>query len=274
MSDEEQQAATAPEGEGQQAEQHTEQQAAQSPAIEDKARRMGWVPKSEFRGDPAKWRPADAFVERGENEMPILKERLRHQDKQLAELQATVKQFADYHTKTEQRAYDRAVKDLKARQIEAVSVGNTQAFMAIDQEIAQLQQEAASSPKIAVPDQNPDEHPVFRTWVARNQWYANDKDMHAYADSIGAYLNQANPTLVGDEFFAEVTKKVRAEFPDKFENPRRAAAAAVEGASQSPRKGGKGFSDLPPDAKAACDRFVKQGLIKSRDDFVKAYDWE
>lgn len=250
------------------------QKAAQQTDVESKARRMGWVPRDEFRGDPAKWRPADAFVERGENEMPILKERLRHQDKQLADLQATVKQFAEYHSKTEQRAYERAVKELKARQIEAVSTGDTQAFMQIDDEIAALQKESAAAPKISVPDVNPDEHPVFKTWVSRNQWYANDKEMHAYADSIGAFLNQTKPHLVGDEFFAEVTKKVKAEFPDKFENPRRSAAPAVEGSSQAPRKGGKGYSDLPGEAKAACDRFLKQGLIKNREEFVSNYDWE
>lgn len=251
------------------------QTAAQQTELESKARRMGWVPKDEFRGDPAKWRPADAFVERGENEMPILKERLRHQDKQLADLQATVKQFADYHSKTEQRAYERAVKELKSRQIEAVSTGDTQAFMQIDQAIADLQKEAAAAPKIAVPDANPEEHPVFKTWVARNQWYATDTKMHAYADSIGAFLNQTQPNLVGDDFFSEVTKEVKAKFPDRFENPRRAAPNAVEGASQAPRSGGKkGYSDLPSEAKVACDRFLKQGLIKSRDEFVSNYDWE
>jgi len=31
----------------------------------DKATKMGWTEKSQFKGDPAKWRPADEFVERG-----------------------------------------------------------------------------------------------------------------------------------------------------------------------------------------------------------------
>jgi uncharacterized membrane protein YqaE (UPF0057 family) len=51
---------------------------AQAEAIEpdqeviDKATKMGWTPKTEFRGDPDKWRPADEFVERGENMLPFV----------------------------------------------------------------------------------------------------------------------------------------------------------------------------------------------------------
>ena len=33
------------------------------------------------------------------------------------------------------------------------------------------------------------------------------------------------------------------------------------------------FNDLPPEARAACDRWVKQGLIKSREDYVRSYAW-
>jgi hypothetical protein len=38
-------------------------------------------------------------------------------------------------------------------------------------------------------------------------------------------------------------------------------------------RGAKTFADLPPNAKAMCDKWVKQGLIKTREDYVKAYDW-
>ena len=42
-----------------------------------RARRMGWIPKDEYGGKPDNWRSAKDFIERGENEMPILRERLR-----------------------------------------------------------------------------------------------------------------------------------------------------------------------------------------------------
>lgn len=246
---------------------------AQTNEVEDKARRMGWVPKEEFKGDPNKWRPADEFVERGENELPIMRERLRHQDKQLAELKETIKQFADYHSKTEQRAYQQAYTDLKQRQIQAVADGNTAEFVKLDGEIQKLTTEIAEAKPITVPQDDPTEHPEYKAWKTKNGWFESDKEMTAYANNIGAYIRQTTD-LSGMDFLHAVTKEVKAKFPSKFENPRRNEAPAVEGSSASPRKGGKSYADLPAEAKAACDKFVKQGLIKSRDEYVKSYDWE
>ena len=63
--------------------------------------------------------------------------------------------------------------------------------------------------------------------------------------------------------------------PDKFKNPRRQQAAAVEGAGGSTyRSGGvKGYADLPPEAKAACDKFVNQKLITQKQ-YLAEYEWE
>ena len=56
-----------------------------SEEVEVKARNMGWLEKDEFKGDPELWTDAAAFLERGENIMPILKERLDKMDKDLTE---------------------------------------------------------------------------------------------------------------------------------------------------------------------------------------------
>ena len=65
------------------------------------------------------------------------------------------------------------------------------------------------------------------------------------------------------------------EYPDKFGNPRREQASSVaEPGSQAPRpKKGKTYDDLPPEAKAACDKFVRTIPGYKREDYVKEYDW-
>ena len=78
--------------------------------IEQKAMKMGWTPKDQFKGSPDKWRPADEFVERGENMLPIIKAQVKRQDREIAELKETLQKFGEYHTKTEQRAYEKALK--------------------------------------------------------------------------------------------------------------------------------------------------------------------
>jgi len=37
--------------------------------------------------------------------------------------------------------------------------------------------------------------------------------------------------------------------------------------------GKKSYGNLPPEAKAACDKFVKQGLM-TKEAYVAEYDWE
>ena len=51
--------------------------------IEEEARKLGWVKQEEWKGDPDKWRPAEEFVERGRNIVPIMRERLEKLEKEL-----------------------------------------------------------------------------------------------------------------------------------------------------------------------------------------------
>lgn len=242
-----------------------------SPDVEEKARKMGWTEKSEFRGDPDKWRSAEEFVERGENMLPLVKATVQRQEMKIAELERSIKEFAEYHTRSEQLAYGRALKDLKARQVEAVSVADTETFQKLDGEIESLHQEAAASrPPSRQPDNSQD--PVYMEWEGRNAWVNNDKTMLAYAESQGEFLFRTT-NLRGADLLDAVSKEVKAKFPDKFSNPRRDEAQSVEGATQPVRKGGKTFADMPREARDACERMETRFGIK-RADYVKNYHSE
>lgn len=247
-----------------------------APEVEEKARKMGWTPKEEFRGDPAKWRDASEFLERGENMLPILRkttekqqQMIERQQAELADLKKSMKEFAEYHSKTEQRAYAKAYGDLKAQQMEAVAAGNTEAFKQLDEAIEDLQKEVSSKKPITVPDDEPAADPVYTEWVSRNKWMETDKEMAAYAEGHGVYLNKAKG-LYGADLLEEVTKAVKAKFADKFGNPRRNSAPSVEGATAVAKKGGKTYADMPKADRETCDRMVARYGI-SKDEFVKTY---
>lgn len=131
--------------------------------IEERARRIGWVPKDEFRGDPAKWAPADEFLERGERTLPILLERNRKIDDrlgkaekdnktlrdQLADMNGTLKEardtFVEFRERTanvEQRAYQRARDELVAERDAAVAAADPAAFKAADTALTELDKTA------------------------------------------------------------------------------------------------------------------------------------
>jgi hypothetical protein len=222
-----------------------------------KAEKMGWTPKSEFRGDPAKWRPADEFVERGENMLPLVRAQVRRQEHQIAELNKTVKEFADYASKSEARALEKALLQLRQERADAIAKADGVAFDKVDAEIRDLQKKADA--KIAPKNQiDGEQEAVFNEWLGRNSW-ANDPKLQAYGSAIADELRASGETAQGIALLDMVTKRIKKDFPRLSENPRRDTASAVEGGAGPRKTGGKSYADMPADARAACDRMAKNG---------------
>ncbi len=242
--------------------------------VEAKARRTGWRPKEEFDGPAEKWVPADEFVKRGETNAATVKQLEKLLDKantEIAGMKETFSEFRDYHTKTVQSQYQRAMKDLEARQTQAIEDGDVEGAKAATREITDLTKEMADKPAQKQPAEADTKAAAkaVKDFQAANPWFGEDDAMTGAAERIAAKLQRQGMTDP-EEQLAEVAKRIRAEFPHKFENPRRKEAAAVEGTQGAARKNGKTFNDLPPEAKAMCAKFEKQGLLK-RDDYVRDY---
>jgi hypothetical protein len=240
---------------------------------------MGWTPKDEFKGDPSKWRDAAEFIERGEREMPLLRAQNKRLEREVAELKQTTREFAEHLSKTEQRAYERAVASLKQQRKEALAAGDGDAFDKADEQLEQLRQEAAQKAAQRAgksgDDNGPD--PVYTEWESRNPWL-KDTELQEYAEFAAQKLRASGERATGAEFLDLVAQKVKAQFPAKFTNPRRETAQAVEGAAPARRGGGKTYADMPAEARAACDRMAKNGFggdaeaaKKFRDQYVKQY---
>jgi hypothetical protein len=220
-----------------------------------KAEKMGWTPKDQFRGDPAKWRPADEFVERGENMLPLLRAQSKRQEREIAELKAGMKELGEYHTKTEQRAYAKAIQDLREQRAAAIAAGDGVAFDKVDGEIDRLKKDLESK---APPAQKDENDPAFQEWLSRNRW-AEDEEMQFVGEGIAKSLVKKGEKATGLDLLDLVTKEVKRRYPERFENPRRNAAPSVEGGSGPRKGGGKSFADMPADARAACERMAKNG---------------
>ena len=233
------------------------------------AAEMGWADKPDFRGDPEKWRPAKEFLERGKNILPILKERNEKLVKDMAELKTTMAEFQQFYSKSEQRQYAKSLKELKSKQKQAVEEGDSEAFTEIDKEIEALNKDVQDTK--AQPT-----NPAYEKWVSENEWYLNDPELHAYADSVAEFLRRTKPHLVNSPaVFDEVKKLTKSQFPDKFENPARKSPSTVEGGTKV--KGGKpkrSFDTLPADAKEQCKKFERTIPGFKREDYVKDFDWD
>lgn len=250
---------------------------------EDRARRMGWVPESEWKGDPppAGFVGAEAFIERGETELPILRERNRKLDSELAqtsqriaELGSTLVEFKEHHANVDERAYKRAKKEIQAAQRQAVEDGDTAAFDTAAKDLDDLDADAPKDRSVKAQTKSADDDPAFKRWAGQNSWYGEDIVRTVFANSAAPIISQKGYT--GAAFYTEIERVVREEYPERFENPNRKKPQNVEGGGRStprPKKNGRDYADLPADAKAVCDRFVKEKLLTQKQ-YVADFQWD
>jgi len=250
--------------------------------VEQEAMQMGWVPEEQFRGDKSKWRSADEFVERGREILPIVlknKEELlvknRVLEAELKEMKVAIEDFKEYRKADKDRMYKQAMNDLKAKKKEAIETGDGEMAVVLDDAIDELRDSQAEEKvqKTAAPEQ-PKVDPEFLSWVEQNDWYAKNAVLQHAANAAGVEVQEEFPSLKGKGFLDKVAAKVKERYPEKFGNTRRDNTSSVEeGGNATPRNGKKQtYANLPADAKQACDRFVKQGIMTA-EDYVKEYDW-
>jgi hypothetical protein len=248
---------------------------------EAEARQQGWRPKEEFQGDPDRWTDAETFARRADEVLPILKKRdriLKQENETLKrDLKATVARFETI----EKRAYDRAMADLEKRQAEAVENGDLAGVKKATDDIRALERETAAPATPAASEQDVMEALIeFRE---TNPWYDKGGLERDYADLLAQkHADQAKKMAPAD-FFAMIGDKVREKYKDRLAvndddddapTPRRKVLSPVEGAGPRRPRGGKTGADLPPDAQKTADRFIRMGIIKTRDDYAKTYQWE
>lgn len=246
-------------------------------AAEVEAAQFGWVPKEDFKGNPDEWRDADTFLKRGQEINGFLRKDLEKikgknltLESELAEIKSTMEEFRKYHNETEARAYQRALADLKKQKVEAIEQGDGQRVIEIDDTIEQIK-EAQATPKTP-PKQTASYDKDYFDWAKQNTWYVTDPELKAIAELIGQEVSARNPEKKGKAFLDEVTALVKESAPEKFQNPARSMGtvdSSSDGRSPSTRKK-KGYNDLPAEAKAACDKFVKQKLM-TQEDYVKEF---
>jgi hypothetical protein len=231
----------------------------------EKAKAQGWTDKDSWQGDPDRWVDAETFLKRGNEINGILKDRNEKLFQDLQALRKDVLEIKDVHMRSiheaRQQGYEKALRDLKARQREAVRSGDEQAFEVIEQDMDKIKSAIAKDKEQATPS-TPPPTPEFTEWLKGNGWYGTDPDLTDFAEAAALKITNTRPGLTQAEMLNLVTERVKSAFPHKFTNPRRNAAADVEGAqNRGVKKGKKGYDDLPAEAKRACDRFVGQKLM-------------
>jgi hypothetical protein len=249
--------------------------------VETEARKMGWVPEEDWKGDPEKWRPAEEFVERGKNIVPIMRERLEKLEKELQIVsklnKEELKKVRESAYEQAKKEYDKQVAELNAKKFEAIQSADVDEYQKVEKQISSLPK--PEEPKEVQPVVNP----VFEDWNKKNPWYApdlnapgeGDRVLTLFANAVAADVTANKPGLPPDQFYAEVERMVKAEFPQKFQNQRREQPDLVGTGHKNSQKVKKSFSDLPDEAKSAYKRAAARlksvGRDFTKEDYVKQY---
>lgn len=258
---------------------------------ETRARAMGWVDKADYRGPAENWRDADEFVRRGEEELPIVRERNRDLARKNAEIEARIsrqeREFAERAAKLERmstialsRQREQLEANYEAAKRQAVEIGDTGRYDQLSrdhgQAVRQFDQqyyEATAPPKQTGQELPPHVTAEVGAWTQQNPWFNADPLLNQYAQAVHMQINQAKPGLSIRDNLAEVAREVRQRFPEKFSVAERRATAVESGGGGLPSGGkrAKGVSELPAEARSVGNEFVKAGAFKSLAEYAKDY---
>lgn len=166
---------------------------------EDRARALGWKDREEYRGDPRRWTPAKEFLDRGDRELPILREQLKRTSdrmvrtsREMESLRCTVAEQAEairvsqeLAKRADQRGYDRALRELKIERDAAVEAGDKLGFDQVQEQIDAMESERNAQPApVERPpvDTPPAIDPAITRFISDNAWFS---------DKSRPYLNTA-----------------------------------------------------------------------------------
>lgn len=239
----------------------------------DRARRMGWSDEDHFRGDKSKWVDARTFLKKGDEMLPVMRERLRKQDDDIKNMRQELHQVVQTQGEFERATRERVEAEFEERKRQAVEQADTDAYDAVHQEERKWREGQQAPAQQATPPQG---NAILEAWKTKNDWFETDPELTEFADDISGVITARQPHLRGTaELLDKIADRTRRAFPDKFQNPRREGASAVEGATgptggrASGRK--KTYNDLPQAARAKCDEYVENNWVGSKEEYVATY---
>ena len=264
-----------------------------APEVVKEAESQGWVPKERFRGNESDWVDADTFVKRGREILPILRKNnenlikdLNHTKEELKQFREAAEEFKKFQRETYERKaqdYEKRIQEIKESRAQAISDGDGQKVNALDDALDQAKEDfkdAKQAVKDVVSAKEPEPasqavDPGLQVWLDRNTWFGEDKRMTSMANGIGESIRLEFPMLKGQPFLDKLDEVLAEEFPNKFGKKTSPTSRVESGSGRQSRASGgnaQSYDNLPSDAKAACDRFVKQKLM-TREQYVADFDW-
>lgn len=252
-------------------------------AYEEDALSQGWTPEADWvkQGkDPAEWRSAREFVERGK-----LLDQLTKYKRELQNSSGILKQLKEHHENVKEVVYKKAVEDIKAGIKAALKNEDFVAAEELRERLADVKEaKVEADKKDPVSNVQIAENPAnaeFDAWHVDNSWYdlAQKDETSRVAFMIGETYKNENPSATLGEVLKHVTRRVKTIYPDKFGGSKSGGSesktpAVISGNSRSGRgQTNHGLSiteaDLTDDQRKAMRDFIKEGVFATKEEYLK-----
>jgi hypothetical protein len=213
--------------------------------------------------------------ERDRTEAQRMAEKLLEENKKL---KTQVKNLDKGYVSSEEARLESQVDALKRQYKEAYDTGDTDAMFAAQEalsKVAVVQERVRIARDRLDRDQNVEEQPQIQAaltpqpqaqpdpraedWASKNEWFGSDEVMTYAAFGIHKKLVEEegfDPN--SDEYYTEVDKRIRSEFPQKFQTAKKSGGAqvapAAASATRSTAKQGRRSVKLSPSQIAMAKR--------------------
>lgn len=264
----------------------------ESRETERKATEMGWLPKSEWKGNPDNWVDAAEFVKKGETFIPFLqheRKKLRGEldverqarqrlEQDLAATRENVESLKAFNTEMEKERLSRRKAEIGQELKVAREAGD-------DVKVAELQNELGEvvkpQPKPNGSEQprqpaQPQIQPWVKEFIEGNEDFFKNGRKVALFNAVMLEKRQAGDARVGPEEGTALLNEARDEVERTLSvNFRRQAPSRTE-ESRSGGGGrtssGTGYADLPPEARDKCDQ-QETKFVGERKAFKTQSEW-
>lgn len=180
-------------------------------------------------------------------------------------LQQNATQLTQKYSEEYAGRVDTNLESAKQRYVQAYESGDPEELVAATQELSRLSVENAAlkneipalGPQQPVLQQTPataaPPDPKSQAWAQRNSWFGVDEPMTYTAFSIHKNLVQQGFDTTSDAYYSEIDRRLREEFPHKFEetspqptNGSRAPVQRVASANRAAKTTGRDSVKLTP----------------------------
>ena len=234
--------------------------------IQQEAVAQGWNPEG---AEGKRNLTAEEFLDR----KPLYDE-IHKVKKQLKQQSKAVEAIKQHGELARTRMHEDHVKELEAAKRTAYEEMDFDKADEISNEIVEAKVEHAKADEVI--DVQGDVQATLEEWVEENSWYKENEFLQRQAEKEGKVYRLDNPNASFEDVLDHISKTVKKDFPEKFQNMNRQKPSTVEGGAQGARRKPatskkKTVKDLPEEAIPVMKTLIQAGAFKTQEDYVNDY---